>query len=253
MKINVVAFLLLLSLPISGMHTRNFCAEYKPASSANKAIAQEAIKNCGVTEPVTILEGNSPFPGATAVTYKKDGKRCMVLFNDIKNFATPAEAVAIKTFSAHHECGHIVLNHTHELSVQQRAGVLAIGAVAGYRMWKKIGDKTRWKNVTWGGIVALRLNLFFTVAIADGCMNIIRASGQVRHEKEADIFAAQKLVANGRADVVKKVIDKAKSAPIKSDFGDFLYKGVLRAFGIPHASPKEQARYLTECLPSDKN
>lgn len=208
----------------------------RPASLENRKIVEMALKDCGITEKVIVLESDRT--DAEAVTYAQNNQRYIVIFHAQNN---SEEFYARKMFAAYHECGHIYLQNAPKKSLLQCAGLLAITGITaclGINLLRSFDKSNRWMPA---------LTKMGALALASHCAsNAASCMHHIRPERETDIFAAQKLIAHGKKDIVQQRINLyQKSHNITSTI---FYKWFLLACGIPHAAPPEQVAYLTNCL-----
>jgi hypothetical protein len=208
-----------------------------------KEIAEYAMKQCGIDpEKVILLE--DPKAGRSYNAYVND--ELPYSFMVITSlWRSDKDSVKSKIFTAFHECGHIYYRHSTKRDLAEgisgAAGIVGLAlplAHFGYKMTKKdlsVGLKE-------AGFVAEALLTFALYLLWERSTPFYHRL----QEKEADLFACDRLIAAGRPDIVVRRIEERRVGNTKN----FEREGMLAQLKSSEAHPSipEQVAYLIDCL-----
>lgn len=206
----------------------------RPASVLVETEARKVLDECGITENVIILESG----GEWAHTFRQEGQRFIVFPSQ----STSAYSQAEKLFAIYHEVGHLHYDHATAIqeSILMRAESLIAAILACYFLYKSFAHFKAGKSLL-GFSYLIGIPLFSTL------QSSMHAAHKIDHEREADLFACQKLVKNGRSDVVLSMI-KNYEASEAIRMPNFLVKSILLLMGISNLTPIEEVELLKGCL-----
>jgi Zn-dependent protease with chaperone function len=190
------------------------------------SIAQEALTKSTISRPVIILEDPRPKAPYTAYVQEFPTVAFMVITSLLKESRRQAR---IKTFAAYHEAGHL---HYHHKANRGLFAAFTSSTLIGLSLFLvKHLHITNTKELLGGMLI---MSVLAALLFKYGLPSYSRS-----HEKEADLFACERLIKAGRIDAIMEIINH----PL----------GTLEptsSLSATHYSGLEQANYLIECLQS---
>lgn len=226
---------LIQALKADVIHEKNL----REPSPQVEAIAREALRTCGITQDIIVLESDD----ANAIggyTFTKHGQIFMVLCGG---------ASTQTIFTAYHESGHLYYDHPTEKGIYQNIGNGILAIITAYLMYKIV---TTLKGAGLLRTMAISGAALATAYLARALGSAIAVVHRIIPEREADLFACQQLARNGKSAVIFEIINQSESVEQRNPFPNFLIRAILLMMGIPHQTPKELVDCLKKCLQENK-